>query len=78
MKTYHIRINGQLDEQWSDWFDGVVVVPQENGETLIIFSNTDQAALHGLLKRIYNLGIPLLSLHQMDLDPTQRSVNDEE
>ena len=78
MKTYHIKINGQLGEQWADWFDGVNIIPQENGVTLIVLSNADQAALHGMLKRIYNLGIPLLSLEQVISDENITRKNNEE
>lgn len=68
MTTYHIRIQGHLDEQWADWFDGVTIILEDNGETLIIFPEADQAALHGLLKKIRNLGLTLLSLQQISPD----------
>jgi hypothetical protein len=68
MTTYHIRIQGHLDEQWTDWFDGVTIIHKDNGETLIICPEADQAALHGLLKKIRNLGLSLLSLQQIRPD----------
>ena len=77
METYHILINGHFDDNWADWFDSVNIIPQENGKTLIIYSNADQAALHGILKRIYNLGIPLVSLEQVISDENETEINNE-
>jgi len=68
MAIYHIRIQGHLDKKWTAWFDGVTIFHEENGETLIIFPEADQAALHGLLKKVRDLGLPLLSLHQIGPD----------
>lgn len=60
---YEIRVRGQLDSSWSDWFnDGLKVTPQENGETLIAGPVPDQAALQGLLMKIFDLRLMLLSL----------------
>lgn len=59
---YEIRVQGQLDGSWRDWFDGLKVTPQENGETLIAGPIPDQAALHGILTKVLNLGLPLLSV----------------
>ena len=59
---YRIRIKGQLDSQWTDWFEGLTITPEENGDTLISGPVNDQAALHGLLKKIRDLGIPLVSV----------------
>jgi len=78
MTTYHIRIKGHLDERWTDWFDGVTIILEDNGETLIICSGADQAALHGLLKKIRNLGLSLLSLHQIHPDQNEIPESDEE
>jgi len=57
---YHIRVQGALDEKWADWFEGFVMVPRDNGETLLSGPVADQAALHGALSKIHNLGLPLL------------------
>jgi hypothetical protein len=64
--VYQIRIVGRLDRRWSDWFDGFTIVPQTGGVTLLAGSVADQAALHGLLFRIQDLGLPLLSVNRME------------
>lgn len=56
---YHIRIEGSLDAKWTDWFDGLVMALRDSQETLLSGRVTDQAALHGVLARIRNLGLPL-------------------
>jgi hypothetical protein len=66
--VYHIRVKGVLDKKWSDWFHGLTVTPQANGETLLIGSVADQCALHGLLAKICDLGLPLLSLERVEND----------
>ncbi len=57
-----IRIQGQLDAGWSEWFDGLAIEALQNGETTLSGAVTDQASLHGLLARIRDLGLPLLGL----------------
>ena len=59
---YEIRVQGVLDEQWSDWFAGLTVTPQADGSTLLVGQVRDQAALHGLLNSIRDIGLPLLSV----------------
>jgi hypothetical protein len=68
MTTYQIRIKGHLDQKWGDWFNGAKIILEENGVTLIEFSEADQAALHGVLKKVRDLGLPLISLNQISLD----------
>lgn len=68
MTTYQIRIKGHLDKNWAEWFDGVKIIHEENGVTLILFSEADQAALHGVLKKVRDLGLPLISLNQIPFD----------
>ena len=60
--TYQIRIEGHLDDQWTDWFGGMTVTLEENGDTLLTGPVADQAALFGLLKKIRDLGLPLVSI----------------
>ncbi len=64
--TYEIRIKGQLDPTWGDWFPGLVIMPQENGDTLLAGPVVDQAALHGLLRRVRDLGLPLVSVNRVE------------
>lgn len=59
---YEIRVRGQLDNHWSEWFDGLTLTPLENGETLIAGPIQDQAALHGVLAMIRDLGLQLTSV----------------
>ncbi|MFN2219145.1 MAG: hypothetical protein ACK2UA_11105 [Anaerolineae bacterium] len=62
--VYQIRVKGNLEQRWSDWFDGFAIEPQPDDETLLTGSVADQAALHGILTKISNLGLPLLSLQR--------------
>jgi hypothetical protein len=64
--SYQIRVQGNLDQKWSDWFDGFTITPQANGVTSLIGSVADQAALHGLLGKIRDLGLPLLSVKRVE------------
>ena len=65
---YQIRVKGILDEQWSSWLGGLTIVPQVSGETLLTGPVRDQAALHGLIIKIRDMGLPLLSIKRMDAD----------
>jgi hypothetical protein len=67
--TYEIRIKGQLDRTWEDWFPGLVITLEENGDTLLTGPVADQAALHGLLKKVRDLGVPLISVNRVEPDP---------
>jgi hypothetical protein len=60
---YEIRLKGQLDERWADRFEGMTITLEDNGETLLTGLLVDQAALHGLLKRIRDLGMKLISVN---------------
>ena len=64
--VYEIRVKGILDRKWSDWFDGFTITPQGNDETLLTGPVADQAALHGLLAKIRDLGLPLLSVKRLE------------
>jgi hypothetical protein len=58
---YQIRIEGHLGPRWSGWFEGLTITPEEGGETLLSGPVVDQAALHGLLRKVRDLGMPLIS-----------------
>ena len=68
---YQIRIKGHLGQQWTDWFEGLTITLQEDGDTLLTGPVVDQAALHGLLKRVRDLGMPLLSVNCVEPDQTK-------
>jgi hypothetical protein len=60
--VYQIRIKGHLGRMWTDWFEGLTLTLEDNGETLLTGAVVDQAALHGLLRKVRDLGMPLLSV----------------
>ena len=63
---YRITIKGHLDSEWSDWFDGLTITLEDNGETILTGPVLDQTALHGVLIKIRDLGLPLLSLTRVE------------
>ena len=67
--VYQIRIKGHLGHQWADWFGGLIITLEDNGETLLTGPVVDQAALHGLLRKVRDVGMPLLSV--VCLSPAQ-------
>ncbi|MBN9390937.1 MAG: hypothetical protein J0I20_23110 [Chloroflexi bacterium] len=62
---YEIRLKGHLSAVWTDWFEDLTITLEDNGETLLTGPVVDQAALHGLLKRVRDLGMPLLSVNPL-------------
>ena len=62
---YQIKVKGVLDEQWSDWFNGLTITPHSNVYTLLTGPIRDQTALHGLLNKIRDVGLPLLSVKRV-------------
>ena len=60
--VYRIRIKGHLGHEWTDWFEGLTITLEEDGDTLLTGPVVDQAALHGLLRRVRDLGLPLVSV----------------
>jgi len=70
---YEIRIAGHLSPQWAGWFEELTITLEEDGNTLLSGPVADQAALHGLLKKVRDLGLPLLSVNQVPpLEPTSQ------
>jgi hypothetical protein len=65
---YELRVQGELEPRWSAWFEGLQVNSEDHGETIIAGPVGDQAALHGLLAKIRDLGLPLLSVRRIDPD----------
>ena len=63
---YEIRLQGQLDQRWSDWFEGFTLAIESDGTTTLTGPVTDQAALHGLLRRVSDLGVTLISVNELD------------
>lgn len=63
--VYRIIIKGHLDSDWSDWFDGLTISLADNGETILTGPIVDQTALHGVLSKIRDLGVPLLGLSRV-------------
>jgi hypothetical protein len=76
-RAYQIRIKGHLGSQWMEWFDGLTITLGENGDTLLTGQVIDQAALHGILKKIRDLGMPLLSVNVVDLNRPDMAGSDQ-
>jgi len=72
--VYQIRIKGHLGRQWTDWFEGLTITQEENGDTLLTGPVVDQAALYGLLRKVRDLGMPLLSV--ICIEPGQTDGSD--
>ena len=78
---YQIKIEGHLGREWADWFEGLAITALDNGETLLTGTVVDQAALHGLLRKVRDVGIPLLSVvrsksDQADASDVKQETND--
>ena len=69
---YEIRLTGHLDARWSDWFDGLTLTREAEGTTLLEGPVVDQAALHGLLQKVRDTGLPLVSVTSVAPDPTHQ------
>jgi hypothetical protein len=71
--VYEIRVEGRLTDQWSDWFEGLTITLEDDNHTLITGPVTDQAALHGLLKKVRDLGMPLVSVNPLEQGQADQS-----
>lgn len=72
--VYQIRLQGHLGNQWTDWFEGLSITLEDNGETVVSGAVVDQAALHGLLRKVRDLGTPLISV--VRVEPGQTDASD--
>ena len=68
--VYQIRVRGHLEEEWAGWFDELEITKLENGETALTGPIPDQPALHGILRKICSLGLPLISVNQASTETT--------
>ena len=66
---YEIRLKGHLNNRWADWFEGLTITLEDNGDTLLTGPLVDQAALNGLLKKVRDLGMPLVSVSPVEPEP---------
>jgi hypothetical protein len=73
---YEIRLQGRLDPRWGAWFDGMTLTTHADGSTVIHGQVADQAALHGLLQRLRDLGLPLLSVDRQSQKPHAQNPGD--
>ncbi len=75
---YEIRIKGHLDDRWANWFEGLTLSREDNGETRLTGPVADQTALHGLLRKVRDLGLPLVSVIRVEtkgIDGPQRDAH---
>jgi hypothetical protein len=73
-ERYEIRVKGHLEARWAAWFDGMALTPETDGTTSIHGPVMDQAALHGLLRKLRDVGLPLVSITRVDLDQQSSST----
>jgi hypothetical protein len=73
--VYQIRIEGHLGHQWSDWFEGLTITLEDNGDTLLIGPVVDQAALHGLLRKVRDLGMTLIWVIRVSPSGSMRKIS---
>jgi hypothetical protein len=71
---YEIRLADHLDSRWAAWFDGMTLTRADDGSTVLTGAALDQAALHGLLRKVRDLGLPLLAVTHIDPDPPHTST----
>lgn len=73
---YEIRVNGHLDALWAAWFDGMSLCHESDGTTVIQGPVADQAALHGLLRKVRDLGLPLIAVRRVDPDQSDTAISE--
>ncbi len=76
--VYQIRIKGHLGDEWTNWFGGLSITLEANGDTLLTGPVVDQAVLHGLLKKVRDLGMPLVSVNRVQINETHPYHSQEE
>jgi len=74
--VYQIRIEGHLGRAWTGWFAGLSIALEDNGDTLLTGEVVDQAALHGLLKKVRDLGVPLVSVNRLATGPAPQPTEE--
>jgi|SRR5919108_6153429 hypothetical protein len=74
--VYQIRVRSHLGSEWTDWFEGLTITPEASGDTLLTGPVVDQAALHGLLKKVRDLGMPLVSVNRVELGQVDARQDD--
>lgn len=77
MTTYEIRVKGHLDQRWSEWFDGLEIHNLENGDAVLSGRIPDQAALHGVLVKVRDLGLCLISVSSAGTDRDETTTRPE-
>ena len=75
--VYQIRLKGHLSHKWTEWFEGLTITHEEDGNTILTGPVIDQAALHGLFKKVRDLGMPLLSVNSVEPDLQDTSDNEQ-
>jgi hypothetical protein len=75
--VYQVRIKGHLDSQWIGWFEGLTIMLEDDGDTLLTGPVVDQAALHGLLRKVRDLGMPLISVNRIRPSATSATFKKE-
>jgi hypothetical protein len=76
LQIYQIRVKGHLGRQWASWFEGLTLTLELNGDTLLTGPIVDQAALYGLLKKVRDLGVPLLAVSRVESEVDKEKKNE--
>jgi hypothetical protein len=74
--VYQIRVEGHLGRAWTSWFAGLSIELEDNGDTVLTGAVVDQAALHGFLKRVRDLGVPLVSVNRLEPSPAPQPMEE--